>query len=291
MCNFDTIRRYYLFDRVLRIHTFYDECDSRELSMQDSGPLKALCEEAARAGGQELLAWRDRFSTREKSACDLVTDADLASQRAIRTLISREYPDHGFLGEESPDPQQLELPYCWVVDPLDGTTNYVHGFPCYAVSVAVVHKGELIAGAIFDPLAQECFIAERGKGSQLNGKSIRVSKTTQLHQALVAVSFPPSPQSDSPDILAFMKVSPICQAVRRTGSAALNLAYVACGRLDAHWANFIHSWDSAAGVLLVAEAGGVTASFAGGEYQVAQGDYCVASSQELFHEVQSVLHS
>ncbi len=253
--------------------------------MLEFSRLLTVCETAARAGAAELLGWQGKFTTREKSARDLVTDADLASQRAVEEIIRQEFPDHGFLGEENPDRRQLELPYCWVVDPLDGTTNYVHGFPCYAVSVAVAFEGQLAAGTVINPLNGECFTAARGLGSQLNGQPIAVSDTTQLNHALVAVSFPPHPRPDSPDIQAFLKISPECQAVRRTGSAALNLAFVACGRLDAHWAHFIHSWDSAAGVLLVQEAGGVVASFAGSEYEVANGDYCVASTRELFDEI------
>jgi myo-inositol-1(or 4)-monophosphatase len=215
----------------------------------------------------------------------LVTDADVASQNAIEKVIREAFPEHGFLGEESPDRTQLEQAYCWIADPLDGTTNYVHGFPFYAVSVAVAHEGQLAAGVVLDPLTGDCFTAARGFGSKLNGNQIRVSRCTQLEQSLVAVSFPPNPKPDAPDILAFMRVSPICQAVRRTGSAALNLAYVACGRLDAHWAHYIHPWDSAAGILLIEEAGGIVASYSGEPYQVKDGNYCVASTRELFDEV------
>jgi myo-inositol-1(or 4)-monophosphatase len=252
--------------------------------MPDFASLLTVCEAAARAGAAELVAWRSKFTSREKSARDLVTDADLASQQAIEKVIRVAYPEHGFLGEENPDRTQLELPYCWIADPLDGTTNYVHGFPFYAVSVAVAHEGQLAAGVVLDALTGECFTAARGQGSKLNSQPIRVSQTTQLEQALVAVSFPPNPQPDAPDILAFMRVSPLCQAVRRTGSAALNLAYVACGRFDAHWAYYIHPWDSAAGVLLIQEAGGIVASYSGAPYRVADGNYCVASTRELFDE-------
>jgi myo-inositol-1(or 4)-monophosphatase len=256
----------------------------------DFARLRAVAEAASRAGAAELVQWRDKFTTREKSARDLVTDADLASQRAIEAIIRREFPDHGFLGEESPDREQLKRPYCWIVDPLDGTTNYVHGFPFYAVSVAVTHEGQLAAGAVFDPILKECFTAARGSGATLNGERIAVSKTSALEKALVAVSFPPHPAPNDPDIQSFLRISPECQAVRRTGSAAINLAYVACGRLDAHWACFIHSWDSAAGVLLNEEAGGVVASFAGGPYEVAQGDYFVASTRELFEQTLPFIH-
>jgi myo-inositol-1(or 4)-monophosphatase len=257
--------------------------------MPDFALLLAVAETAARAGALELLLWREKFTSREKSARDLVTDADLASQRAVEAAIRQEFPDHGFLGEENPDREQLKQKFCWIVDPLDGTTNYVHGFPFYAVSVAVIYEGLLAAGAIFDPTSNECFTAARGLGSRLNGQPISVSKVTALDQALVAVSFPPHPKPDDPDIQAFMRVSPECQAVRRTGSAAINLAYVACGRLDAHWAHAIHSWDSAAGVLLVEEAGGVVGSFSGDPYDVAQGHYFVAGTRALFEQTLPLL--
>ncbi len=256
--------------------------------MTDNQELLATCEQAAAAGARELLDWRGKFSTSEKSARDLVTDADLASQSAVRAVIESQYglgvsSDHGFLGEEEPDPSQLTKPYCWVVDPLDGTTNYVHDFPCFAVSVAVSRAGQLVAGVVLDPIRDECFSAAAGLGSQLNGRSITVSNTTALEQSMVAVSFPPNLEANSPDLRAFLNVAPRCQAVRRTGSAALNLAYVACGRLDAHWAHFIQPWDSAAGILLVREAGGVVSASQGGEFCLERADYAVSSSPEL-HE-------
>jgi myo-inositol-1(or 4)-monophosphatase len=257
--------------------------------MPDFARLQEVAEAASRAGAAELLLWRDKFTTREKSARNLVTDADLASQRAVKAVIRENFPVHGFLGEESPDCRQLQEPYCWIVDPLDGTTNYVHGFPFYAVSVAVAHEGQLAAGAVFDPMANECFTAARGLGARLNGQPIAVSKVDVLDQALVAVSFPPHPSPHDPDIEVFMRVSPECQAVRRTGSAAINLASVACGRLDAHWAHSIHNWDSAAGVLLIEEAGGVVAAFNGGPYDVAKGDYFVASTRKLFEQLAPLL--
>lgn len=251
--------------------------------------LLAICRSAADAGAAELMAWRGRFESRHKSPKDLVTDADLASQQAIHSVIRSKYPEHGFLAEESPDPKQLGKPYCWVVDPLDGTTNYVHDFPCFAVSVAVAHEGEVIASAILDPLRGEAFSAAKGQGAHLNGNPIAVSSIESPEEALVAISLPPELKNDSPDFLAFLRVAPHCQAVRRTGSAALNLAYVACGRLDAHWAHFIHPWDSAAGILLVREAGGIATASQGGEYQLAAGDYFVASRAALYQALQGLV--
>jgi len=250
--------------------------------MPEFQDLLALSEEAARAGANELMAWRGRFQTQEKSVHDLVTDADLASQQAIQAVILKHFPEHGFLGEESADLEQLQMPYCWVVDPLDGTTNYVHGFPCYAVSVAVAQHGEVVAGCIYDPISKECFLASAGQGSSLNGETITTSSTEDVAEALVAVSFPPQTTTDSPDIQAFLRVAPRCQAIRRTGSAALNLAYVACGRLDAHWAHHIHPWDSAAGTLLVKEAGGIVRASNGHSYQLAEGNYFVSGTPNLY---------
>jgi len=257
--------------------------------MPEITQLMATCEAAARAGAEELMDWRGRFSTREKSARDLVTDADLASQRAVEAVIRGQFPEHGFLGEEDPDLEQLNRPYCWVADPLDGTTNYVHDFPFFCVSVAVAREGKVVAGAIFDPIRGECFLAGLGEGSWLDGSRIATSETTALEQALLAVNFPPSLQISDPDFQAFLKVTPICQALRRTGSAALNLAYVACGRLDANWAHATYPWDSAAGVLLVLEAGGVARASRGGEFELAKGNYSVASTRQLYETLQPLI--
>jgi myo-inositol-1(or 4)-monophosphatase len=244
--------------------------------------LLKVCEQAARAGASELVAWKGRFQARQKAPRDLVTDADLASEAAVRAVILEHFPDHGILGEEAPDPRQLERSYCWVVDPLDGTTNYAHDYPCYGVSVAVATEGRLLAGVVYDPERDECFAAAAGEGARLNGSPMAVSAATSLEMALVAVSFPAVVTESAPDVRAFLNVAPICQAVRRTGSAALNLAYVACGRLDAHWAHQIHPWDSAAGVLLVQEAGGAVTGANGGPYDLASGDYLAAATRSLY---------
>jgi myo-inositol-1(or 4)-monophosphatase len=249
--------------------------------MIDPSELLAACEQAARAGAEELVQWQDRFQTRQKAPCDLVTDADLASEQAIRGVISARYPEHGILGEESAVAAELEKPYCWIVDPLDGTTNYVHGYPCYGPSVAIAYEGQLLAGVVYDPVRDECFAAARGQGARLNDRPIRVSGCTELGQSLLAVSFPPRLDASSPDLRAFLATAPRCQAVRRTGSAALNLAYVACGRLDGHWAHEIHAWDAAAGILLVQEAGGTATACSGSPFDLRHGDYLAASSTAL----------
>jgi myo-inositol-1(or 4)-monophosphatase len=253
--------------------------------------LLATCASAARAGGKQLLAWRGRFSTRSKGDRDFVTDADLASQEVIRAVVTEEFPDHGFLGEESPDRSQLDRPYCWVVDPLDGTTNYIHDFPFYSVSVAVARQGRAVAGAVFDPLRDELFLAEAGKGATLNGESIEPAGGTELAESLLAMSFPPKMELETPDMKAFLQVAPLCQAIRRTGSAALNLAYVACGRLDGNWAFDIYPWDSAAGVLLVEEAGGVATACLQDEYDLSKGNYLATSTPELHRALRPLMIS
>ncbi len=251
--------------------------------------LRNLAERAARLGGAQLLKLRGSAASREKAPRDLVTDADLASQEAIQNSVAQVYPEHGFLGEESVDFAQLDAEYCWVVDPLDGTTNYVHEFPFFAVSVAVCHKAVPIAGAVFDPLREESFTAAAGLGAELNGKPIGVSQTSQINEALVAASMPARVMSDDADLRSLLRVSPACRAIRRTGSAALNLAYVASGRMDAHWAHSIRPWDAAAGVLLVAEAGGVVTSSSGHDFRIAEPNYLVAATADLHSAVLALL--
>lgn len=249
----------------------------------DRAALRALAVEAAGAGGRTLLAWRDKFTTREKGPADLVTDADLASQRAVRELLLSVRPDDAFVGEESSagDVELAAGRVCWVVDPLDGTTNYVHGFPMYATSVAATLDGALLAGAVYDPLRDEMFSAALGDGATLNDQPLRVTEATELGESLVAVSLPPRVEPNSPDLARFISVVEKCRAVRRSGSAALNLAYVAAGRLDAHWAHTIHAWDAAAGVLLCLEAGAHVTNCSGGPFELWPADYLVASTPEL----------
>jgi myo-inositol-1(or 4)-monophosphatase len=250
------------------------------------------CETAARAGGQQLLALRGQFQTRVKGPADLVTDADLASQDAIRRVVSERYPHHAFVGEEQPadvlasDPEQMT----WVVDPLDGTTNYVHGYPQYCVSVALARGNQIMCGVVYDPVNEQCFAAGSGRGAWCNGVSIKVSRVAVVEDALVAVSLPARVREDSPDLLDFVAATQVCQAVRRSGSAALNFAYVAKGSLDAFWATHIHPWDVAAGVLLVREAGGVVTSRNGGEFNLLQPHFVAAAGQKLHAGVLSMLH-
>ncbi len=245
---------------------------------------------AARAGAKELLAWRGRFQTREKAPADLVTDADLASQAAIRTVIAARFPHHLFVGEEKTSQVDVgDDDFVWIVDPLDGTTNYIHGYPCFAVSIAVARGPELIAGVIYDPLAEELYAAEQGTGAFCNTSRLATSQVSSVGEALVAVSLPPRVGPESPDLADMVRVIQQSQAVRRSGSAALNLAYVAHGRLDAFWATKIQPWDVAAGVLLVREAGGLVTGRDGGNFDIWNPHFLSAAGAELHADLLGVL--
>jgi myo-inositol-1(or 4)-monophosphatase len=249
--------------------------------------LLTIAEVAARRGGSILRQWQGRFATREKSPADLVTDADVASQEAIREVIAKSFPAHQFLGEESPNRGELPADdtIVWVVDPLDGTANYVHGFPFYCVSVAAVRGASILAGVIYDPVHELAFRAATGEGAWLGEKRLLASRVQKLSEALVAVSFPPRVTAESPDLVDFLAVVGKCQAVRRTGSAALNLAAVAAGQLDAHWAWQINPWDVAAGILLIIESGGVVTGVGGGPFDLWKADYLTAGTPELHAEL------
>ena len=234
------------------------EINSAEVTSAEVTRLHEVACLAARVGGATLMHYRGRYETRKNGPADLVTAADHAAQHAIERLLAEQRPEDAFIGEESPsDERPDEDRVCWIVDPLDGTTNYVHGLPAYATSVAAVRGRQLLAGAIYDPNRDELFAAGAGQGATLNAAPIRVTDCVSPGEALVAVSLPATYRAESPDLDDLVWAVRTTQAVRRSGSAALNLAYVACGRLDAHWAYHIHPWDSAAGALLVREAGGV----------------------------------
>lgn len=222
----------------------------------DEREFREVAESAARLGGRILQEWRARFTAREKSPSNLVTEADLASQRAIVEFISARFPDHRLLGEEGLQRDEGDSPFRWIIDPLDGTSNYVHGFPYYGVSVAVEFGGELLAGAVYDPNRDEMFTAARDAGATRNGEAIRVSTTTELSRALCMASLPMKASRRDPPVERFLRLLEAAQHVQRTGSAALNLCGVACGRIDAFWSISLMPWDMAAGVLLVREAGG-----------------------------------
>ena len=191
-----------------------------------------------------------------KGEYDLVTEADRASERLIVDHLLKHFPTHAIVAEEGGG-QETASGYRWYVDPLDGTTNFAHGFPMFNVTLALEHDGELIAGVIFDPVHNEMFTAERGAGAFLNGQRIHVSKTSRLSATLAATGFPSRKRHQNVNIHFYYQLAMLSHGVRRAGAAALDLAYVAAGRLDAFWEFSLNPWDMAAGVLLIREAGGV----------------------------------
>ena len=228
-------------------------------------------DEAARIGGSILLDWAERFTAREKSPANLVTEADLASQRAIFEHLHARFPDDRFVGEEDlgrddPTDPAGDAAFAWYVDPLDGTGNYVHGFPYYAVSIGLAAHGRLHAGIIYDPTRDEMFAATVGGGAMLNGTPMRVADCPRLGEAFCVASLPVATDPENIALDRFLRIAPQAQTVQRTGSAALNLSYVACGRIDAFWSTSLNPWDMAAGVVLVAEAGGTVSRCDGGEF-------------------------
>ena len=252
----------------------------------------AICEAAARAGGSVLQDWVGRFAVSSKGPRDFVTEADVAAQAEVQRIVLGAFPDHGFVGEESAPGGATGAAgeYRWIVDPLDGTTNYVKGIPAYCTSVALARGDELVVGAIYDPVRDECFTARAGGGAWLNGRSIVAAPTATLSEAVVAVSFPAQVDGSSPAVQDFLAVVPHALAIRRSGSSAINLAYVACGRFDAFWVRSIKSWDVAAGLLLVREAGGCVGPFAAGPDLVLDTPaFISASSVRLLDELQRIL--
>ncbi|MFN7946624.1 MAG: inositol monophosphatase family protein [Blastocatellia bacterium] len=213
---------------------------------------------AAREAGAILRDYAARgFEITNKGRINLLTEADLASEKHIKELIASHYPAHRIVAEESGVSDHRDFEYCWIIDPLDGTTNFAHGFPCFAVSIGIEHKGQPVAGAIYDPSRDEMFAAERGAGATLNGQQIRVSDVEQLERALVVSGFPYDVRERMDEYLpAWRAFLEHAQGVRRFGAAAIDLAYVACGRLDGFWEHGLNAWDTAAGAVIVEEAGG-----------------------------------
>lgn len=247
--------------------------------------------EIAREAGARL---REFFiqgvATEYKGDVDLVTVADRTVEKLIRSRLGEVFPEHGIFGEEGTR-ERLDREYRWYVDPLDGTTNFAHGFPQFCVSMGLEHRpngiheqqdGTLTAAVIYDPMRDELFTAERGRGIQLNGKPARVSRIAAVSEALLATGFPSRKRHASPNIHFYHEFTLRSHGVRRAGSAALDLAYVAAGRIDAFWEFNLNPWDTAAGILLVEEAGGRVTNFAGGAVRLASDE--VLATNGLLHE-------
>lgn len=251
--------------------------------------LLATAIKAAHAGGAVLQDWVGRFSVTEKRRADLVTEADHASQKLIHQIISSEFSDHGFLGEEGLCEDSLTSDYRWVIDPLDGTSNYVHGFPYYAVSIGIQKGTELVVAVVYDPNRNETFTARKGTGAELNGRPIATSGETNLAMAMAMASLPVGADPGHPAVDRFLKSMNHLQTVQRSGSAAMNLAYLACGRIDAFWSTSLKPWDMAAGILIVQEAGGYVCAIDGGVIDIMVPSLLSASSKRIAQDLVTIL--
>jgi myo-inositol-1(or 4)-monophosphatase len=227
-------------------------------------PMQAMAREA---GVLLMEYFRQHVKIEYKGDVDLVTVADRKSEALILERIRGQFPTHDVMGEEG---TRIETgsEYKWYVDPLDGTTNFAHGYPVFCVSLAVERRGQRVAGVIYDPTRDEMFTAELGSGSQLNGAAIRVSTTSNLRECLLATGFPSHKRHKNPNIYFYHQLSLRTHGVRRAGSAALDLCNVASGRFDGFWEFNLNPWDTAAGVLIVEEAGGKVTDFSGGDFQI-----------------------
>jgi len=243
-------------------------------------------QELAREAGDLLMSYFGKVAIEYKGDADLVTKADRTSEKLIVERIRRRWPDHDLIGEEG-SRTETGSDYRWFVDPLDGTTNFAHGYPVFCVSLALEYKKQRIAGVIFDPNRNEMFAAEKGCGARINGASIHVSSTPRLQESLVATGFPSHKRHKNPNIHFYHQLTLRSHGVRRAGSAALDLCYVACGRYDAFWEFNLNSWDTAAGVLIVEEAGGNVSNFSGQPFSIDSRQVLATNTllhQELLHE-------
>jgi myo-inositol-1(or 4)-monophosphatase len=251
----------------------------------------AVAVEAALAAGRlQLHYFRRDLQIHKKSVIDLVTEADVAVEQDIRARVGRHFPTHVFLGEEEAQfPGAEGSAFRWIVDPIDGTTNFVHGLPLFCVSIALEVEGRVEVGVVYAPVADELFTAERGEGARLNGIRIHVTREASLIDALLVTGFPPQARdSHSEQLAIFGEFLSRARAVRRLGSAALDLAYVAAGRFDGFWERSLHGWDVAAGALLVEEAGGQVTGFSGSSFDPFGGEL-VASNRAIHPQLVEIL--
>jgi myo-inositol-1(or 4)-monophosphatase len=256
----------------------------------------STAESIAREAGAMLRDFYHRgVRTEYKGDVDLVTEADRASEALIVNRLRAAFPDHGIYGEEGTR-QGLDSEFRWYVDPLDGTTNFAHGFPVFCVVLGCERRrpglppnedGEMVAGVIYDPLRDEMFSAARGAGATLNGEPIHVSGTRSLQESLIATGFPSQKRHRSPNVHFYQEFTLRSHGVRRAGSAAIDLAYVACGRLDGYWEFQLNPWDTSAGYLLLEEAGGRITHFDGGQFTLDSRE--ILATNGLIHGEMEVL--
>jgi len=253
-------------------------------------PMLNIAIRAARNAGDLIQRSSDnigQLTIHRKSKNDFVSEVDRLAEREIIQLIQQSYPDHGILAEESGEIAGND--YTWIIDPLDGTTNFLHGYPQYAVSIALRHKGKTEVGVVYDPLRDELFTAEKGGGAMLNNRKIRVTQQTDLSTALIGTGFPfKYPQHLDAYTDMFKALTPITAGIRRAGSAALDLAYLATGRLDGFWEIGLKPWDMAAGILLVQEAGGVATDFSFNDKYIQSG-HIITGNPKMHQAIYQVI--
>jgi len=245
-----------------------------QVDLRFAAPAAAI---AMEAGNVVRGFYESGVATEYKGEADLVTEADRASERLIVERLDTRFPGHGVYGEEGTR-GQMESEYRWYVDPVDGTTNFAHGYPVFCISMGLEYRapglsadedGQIVAGVIFDPTRNELFVAEKGKGAYLNGRRIQVSRTQTVAESLLATGFPSRKRHQNPNIHFYQEITMRSHGVRRAGSAALDLAYTACGRFDGYWEFNLNPWDTSAGSLMVTEAGGTITYFDGSPFQLA----------------------
>jgi myo-inositol-1(or 4)-monophosphatase len=254
-------------------------------------------QEIAREAGELLMQYFGKVEIEYKGDVDLVTKADRDAEKLIVERVRALWPAHDITGEEGTH-TLTGSDYRWYIDPLDGTTNFAHGYPVFCVSIAVEKvgapgkEGERVAGVVFDPTRNEMFSAENGSGAELNGRKMHVSKTATLGESLIATGFPSKKRHKNPNIHFYHQITMRTHGIRRAGSAALDLAYVACGRFDGYWEFNLNPWDTAAGVLLVQEAGGTVSQMWSERFEIASREVVASNTilhPELLRELQGVL--
>ena len=251
--------------------------------------LEVAWDAASAAGALIRERWQQPVAIDYKGAIDLVTAVDRESERLIVETLRRNFPSHSILAEEETNLVGSDGRYCWIIDPLDGTTNFAHGYPQFCVSIALEHEGEVILALVYDPLRQECFRAVKTRGATLNGIPIRISTTPELDKSLLATGFPYDRREHADYYLAFFKEFMVrCQGIRRAGSAALDLCYLACGRIDGFWELKLRPWDTAAAALIVQAAGGKLTDFSGNPFSI-RGTETLGSNGRIHDEMISVL--
>ncbi|MAU52847.1 MAG: inositol monophosphatase [Roseovarius sp.] len=261
--------------------------------MQGSANLNVMIK-AARKAGRSLLkdfGEVENLQVSMKGAGDFVSRADIAAEKILKSELTSARPNYGWAAEEGGEEPGTDPTRRWIVDPLDGTTNFLHGLPHWAISIALEHKGEVVAGVIYDPVKDEAFFAEKGTGAWLNDTRLRVSGRSKMIEAIFATGLPFGGRADLPETLQDLaRLLPACAGVRRWGSAALDMAYVAAGRYDGFWERRLNAWDLAAGVIILREAGGLVEPLTPGGDILGDGEV-IAANEKIFDKFARVIRN